>query len=294
MFASIQRGFGFLGQAIDLARKDFDLVKPSLYSLVVSAVIAMIGAIPMVAVAVLAGDSQPGKISLYVLGALLIFVQYTIAYVFSGMTAYLVYEYLTEGDGRMDRAWAIVQRDGLDLVSLAAASTAVKLLTNALRGRGGRGNAGGSLVAGLLDSIWTTATFFILPAMIIEDLSLPQALKRATYIVKNNFMLVAVTEVGVGTVVGLIGFLLGLVAVVLGVVVFLALVNLSLVLAIVAAVLVAGLPLALITAFTSYVTTAYHTCLFLWAREAEKAVSQGQTAQSARVPAPLATVLAQA
>jgi Family of unknown function (DUF6159) len=294
MFASIQRGFGFLGQAIDLARKDSDLLKPSLYSLLVSAVVAVIGAAPMVAVAVLAGDSQPGRISLYVLGALLIFGQYTIAYVFSGMTAYLVYEYLTEGDGRMDRAWAIVRRDGLDLVSLAAASTAVKLLTNALRGRGGRGSAGSSLVAGILDTVWTTATFFILPAMVIEDLSLPQALKRATYIVKNNFMLVAVTEVGVGTVVGLVGFLLGLAAVALGVVVFLALASISLAAAIVAAVLVAGLPLAVITAFTSYVTTAYHTCLFLWAREAERAVSQGQSAQTARAPAPLAAVLAQA
>jgi hypothetical protein len=294
MFTSIRRGFGFLGQAVHLARKDSDLLKPSLYSLILSAVVALIGAVPMLIVGLLAGDTRPGQISLYVLGALLIFVQYTVAYVFSGMTCYLVYEYLTEGDGRMDRAWAIVRRDGLDLVSLAAASTAVKLLTNALRGRGGRNNAGGSLVAGLLDSVWTTATFFILPAMIIEDLSLGQALKRATYIIKNNFLLVAVTEIGVGTVVGLVGFLLALVAIGLGVLVFLALFNLSLVAAIVAGVLVAGLPLALITAFTSYVTTAYHTCLFLWAREAEKAVTEGHTAQAARVPAPLAAVLAQA
>lgn len=292
MFTSIQRGFGFLGQAIDLARKDSDLLKPSLYSLLVSAVVAVVGAAPLVVVALLAGDSQPGKISLYVLGALLIFAQYAVAYVFSGMTAYLVYEYLTEGDGRMDQAWAIVRRDGLDLISLAAASTLVKLLENALRGNGSRRNVGGSVAAGLINTVWTTATYFVLPAMVIEDLSLPQALKRATYIVKNNFMLVAVTEVGVGIVVGLVGFLMGLVAVALGVVVFLALVNVSLVLAIIAAVLVAGLPLALITAFTSYVTTAYHTCLFLWAREAEKAVSLGQTTQAARVPAPLAAVLA--
>ena len=292
MFASIHRGFGFLGQAIDLARKDSDLLKPSLFSLLVSAVVAVIGAAPLIAVALLAGDTQPGKISLYVLGALLIFAQYAVAYVFSGMTAYLVYDSLTEGDGRMDKAWAIVRRDGLDLLALAAASTAVKLLENALRGNGRNRNVAGGIAASIIDTVWTTGTYFILPAMVIEDLSLPQALKRATYIVKNNFMLVAVTEVGVGTVVGLVGFLLGLVAVVLGVVVFLALANLSLVIAIVAAVLVAGLPLALITAFTSYVTTAYHTCLFLWAREAEKAVSQGQSAQMARVPAPLAAVLA--
>jgi hypothetical protein len=297
MFASIQRGFGFLGQAIDLARKDSDLLKPSLFSLLVSAVLAAIGAVPLIAVAVLAGDTQPGKISLYVLGALLIFAQYAVAYVFSGMTAYLVYEYLTEGDGRMDQAWAIVRRDGLDLLALAAASTAVKLLENALRGNGRNRNLAGGLAASIIDTVWTTATYFILPAMVIEDLSLPQALKRATYIVKNNFMLVAVTEVGVGTVVGLVGLLLGLVAIALGVLVFLALVQIgtslvTLAIAIVSGVLVAGIPLALITAFTSYVTTAYHTCLFLWAREAEKAVSQGQTAQTARVPAPLAAVLA--
>ena len=62
MFASIQRGFGFLGQAIDLARKDSDLLKPSLYSLLVSAVVAIIGAVPMLALALLAGDSQAGRI----------------------------------------------------------------------------------------------------------------------------------------------------------------------------------------------------------------------------------------
>jgi hypothetical protein len=297
MFASIQRGFGFLGQAIDLARKDSDLLKPSFFSLLVSVVVAAIGAVPLIAVALLAGDTQPGKISLYVLGALLIFAQYAVAYVFSGMTAYLVYQYLTEGDGRMDQAWAIVRRDGLDLLALAAASTAVKLLENALRGNGRNRNIAGGIAASIINSVWTTATFFILPAMVIEDLSLPQALKRATYIVKNNFMLVAVTEVGVGTVVGLVGFLLGLVAVALGVGVFLALAQMgtglaTLAIAIAAAVLVAGIPLALITAFTSYVTTAYHTCLFLWAREAEKAVSLGQSAQMAPVPGPLAAVLA--
>lgn len=223
---------------------------------------------------------------------MLIFIQYAIAYVFSGMTAFLVHEYLTEDDGRMDQAWAFVRRDGLDLISQAAASTAVKLLENALRGRGSRRNAGGSLMAGILNTVWTTAACFVLPAMVIKNLSLPQVLKRATYIVKNNLLLVAVIEIGVGTMVGLAALLLGLAAIAVGVVVCLAVYGLSLAVASVADVLVAGLPMALITAFTSYATTAYHTCLFLWAREAEKAVSQGQSAQTARVAAPLAAVLA--
>lgn len=292
MFESIKRGFGFLGQAIDLARKDSDLVKPSFFGLAASALVAIVGAVPLLALALLGGGSDIARYGLYLLSALLIFAQYATAYVFSGMTAFLVYEYLTQGDGRLDDAWRIVRRNWLGLVSLAAATTVIKLLEGVLRGNGNRRNAAGGLFASVLDAVWTTGTYFILPAMVIEDLNLPQALKRATYIVKNNLLLVAVTEVGVSTVVGLAGFVLGLVAVALAVLVFLALFNASLVAAILVAVLVAGLPIALITAFTAYVTTAYHTCLFLWAREAEKAVQQGQTVQSARMPAPLAAVLA--
>ena len=116
MFASIRRGFGFLGQAVDLARKDGDLLKPSFFGLIASAIVAVIGAIPIILVSVLAGGTEVGKYSLYVLGALVIFAQYATAYIFSGMTAYLVYEYLTEGDGRMGDAWRIVRRDGLHLI----------------------------------------------------------------------------------------------------------------------------------------------------------------------------------
>ena len=92
MFASIQRGFSFLGQALDMARKDGDLIKPSFYGLVVGAVVSLFGAIPIILAAVLLGtESWPGQIVLFVLGALLIFAQYTVGYVFSGMTAYLIY-----------------------------------------------------------------------------------------------------------------------------------------------------------------------------------------------------------
>ena len=52
-------------------------------------------------------------------------------YVFSGLTVYLIYGYLSEGDGRMDKAWDIVRRDFFDILTLAAASTAVNMLKSA-------------------------------------------------------------------------------------------------------------------------------------------------------------------
>ncbi|OGO47968.1 MAG: hypothetical protein A2W37_13795 [Chloroflexi bacterium RBG_16_63_12] len=295
MFQSISRGFGFLGQAMDMARKDGDLIKPSLYGMVVGAIVSLVGAIPIIAVAVLSGGTDIGNFVLFVLGAILIFAQYAVAYIFSGMTAYLVYGFVAEGDGRMDKAWEVVQRDWLDILSLAAASTVVKLVENALRGRGNRRNLLGGMLAGLLERVWTTATYFILPIMVIEDLSLFPAVKRATEIVKKNLLLVAVTEIGVSGVVGLVGFILVVIAVGIGVGIFAAFSALGSTGAIIgagAAVLVAGTLIALVSAFSSYVTTAYHTCMFLWARDAERAVEAGQSLQSVRVPAPVAAVLA--
>ncbi len=291
MFDSIKRGFGFLGQAIDLARKDPDLLKPSLFGLLASGLVAVVGAVPIILVAVLGGDNSLTQYALYLLGALVIFAQYITAYIFSGMTAVLIFHYLTDGDGQLGRAWGVIRRDALDIASLAAASTVVALITGLLRGRGGRRNVGGGLIASIIDTVWTTATYFVLPAMVIEDLNLPQALKRATYIIKNNLLLVGVTEVGVGAVVGLAGFLLVVLALALGGGLFALLVNVNLILAIVAAVAVVGPAIALITAFSSYVTTAYHTCLFIWARATERARSTGQSAQAAAIPGPLAAVL---
>jgi hypothetical protein len=293
MFDSIKRGFGFLGQAFDLARKDPDLLKPSLFGLVAGLIVAVAGAVPIIIVALLGGESRLTQYALYLLGALVMFAQYVTAYIFSGMTAVLIYHYLTDGDGQLGRAWAVIQRDVLDIASLAAASTVVALITGLLRGRGGRrSSVGGGLVASLIDTVWTTATYFVLPAMVIEDLNLPQSLKRATYIIKNNLLLVGVTEVGVGTVVGLAGFLLVLLTLAVAGGLFALLVNINLILAIVAALVIAAPALALITAFSSYVTTAYHTCLFIWARATEQARSTGQSLQTVAIPGPLAAVLA--
>jgi len=41
---------------------------------------------------------------------------------------------------------------------------------------------------------------------------------------------------------------------------------------------------------SSYTRTAYHTCLYIWARETEKARAEGQSA-AVLAPAPLAAVL---
>ena len=43
----------------------------------------------------------------------------------------------------------------------------------------------------------------------------------------------------------------------------------------------------------AYTGTAYHTCLYLWAHEAEKALAAGRAIQQVPAPAPLAEALSQ-
>ncbi len=291
---SLSRGFAFLKQSWQMALADRDLIKPSIYALLAGIVVTLIGIIPIAGVGFLMGEnSKIGGAIIFVLSAALIFVQYTVSYIFSAMTIYLIYGYLSEGDGRMDKAWAIVRRDMLDIMSLAAASTVVNLIKNAIRGKGGSG--GRNFLAGLIDTIWTEATYLVLPAMVIEDIGLKDGLRRATNIVKNNLLLVGVSTIGVSAITGVIGFLLGAVGVGLGFGVGFGIIQvvsgpIGLVSGIGVGILIAMPFILFATVVSSYTATAYHTCLYLWARDVERAQQGGQLTQVA-APAPLAAVL---
>ena len=185
---SFSRGWSFLTQAWGMALRDKDLLKPSIYALIVGMIISVIGIIPIIGVAIVLGDSQLGRILMGVMGAIMVFVQFVITYVFSAMTVYLIYGYLAEGDGRLDHAWEIVRRDFFDILTLAAASTVVNLIRSAAQ-RNRRGGIGDSIargLTGLLQALWTEASYLVLPAMVIDDLNLKDGLTRILNITKQN------------------------------------------------------------------------------------------------------------
>ena len=201
----------------------------------------------------------------------------------------------------MDKAWALVQRDWLDILSLAAASTLVSVVKNWVRGSGRNRNPLRSALANLIDTVWTEATYLVLPIMAIEDMDLKDGLQRATYIVKNNLLLVGVSTVGVRLVTGLIGFVLGLIGVVLGIGIAFPLISLAgesvplIVVGVGLGVLAASVFLMVAAVINSYTSTAYHTCLYLWARDVEQAQAGQQAGIPVQIPAPapLAAVLGQ-
>lgn len=296
---SFSRGWSFLKQAWSMAFQDKDLLKPSLYALIAGMIVSVIGIIPLVGAYFIFGAGQLGEIVLFVLGGVLVFAQFVVSYIFSGMTVYLIYGYLSDGDGRMDKAWEIVRRDFFDILTLAAVSTAVSMLRSAAQ-RNKKNNLAASLMrsaTSLLETLWTEAAYLVLPAMIIDDLNLKDSLKRVANITKENLLLIGISTVGVRFVTGLIGFVFSAIGFAIAFAVGFGAVSVSggdATLSI-AGIIIGALiffPFVIVSSiFSSYTSTAYHTCLYIWARDVEKAKAQGSSARVA-APAPLAAALA--
>jgi hypothetical protein len=297
---SFSRGWSFLKQAWGMAFKDKDLLKPSVYALIVGMIVSVIGIIPIVIVAFFVGDSQIGRIIMGVLGVILMFVQFVVTYVFSAMTIHLIYGYLTKGDGHMSEAWEIVRRDFVDILTLAAVSTVVGTLRSIAQN-----NRKNNVLAGILrtvmrtvEALWTEAALLVLPAMVIDNLNFKDSLARIIQITKENLLLIGISTVGVRWVTGLLGFVFSMIGLVLafavgGGIAYVANGGTALVVIGIAIGALIFFTFIMVAAlFSSYTTTAYHTCLYIWARDVEKAHVEGRATQQIAAPAPLAAALA--
>jgi hypothetical protein len=151
-------------------------------------------------------------------------------------------------------------------------------------------------LAGIIETVWTEASFLILPAMVIEDISLKGGIKRATQIIKDNLLLVGISTVGVRAIVGFVSFLLGAIGIALGLGIGVGIVSISqastagLITGVTLGILIATPFILFATVISTYTSTAYHTCLYLWARDVERARLEGQTGMVA-APGPLASAL---
>ena len=133
--------------------------------------------------------------------------------------------------------------------------------------------------------------------MVIDDLNLKNGMQRILNITRENLLLIGISTVGVRWVTGLIGFLFGSVGFVIGFVIGGGAAYLSngntvvSIIGIVIGALIFFTFVMVASVFSTYTSTAYHTCLYIWARDVETAKAQGSSVQ-VRAPAPLAAALA--
>ena len=209
-------------------------------------------------------------------------------YLFIGITVSMIDAYLKGRPVDISVALRDALKNAGGLLSLALINIAIGWLTSLAesRSRGSVTSAIGSLIRTLAE----VATYLTLPIIIVEDLSLIPAIKRGIEIYRRHLLPIAVGEVGVRFVLNILTSIaifvaagiiflsapLGILSDWLG---FLGLIG---------GVSAAAVLVAIVFAINAFIMTAYHTCLYLWAVEYERATAPEQVV----VPAPLAAALA--
>ncbi len=257
-----------------MAGENRKLLAPSVYQVLISVVYWVAWVAVLVAIDPHWSDGQWA-----VVGAIATFGSFLIFYFFCGITVNMIDVHLQGGTPSLSEGARDARKNFIAIVFLAIVSTIVESFARAARRND---SIVGRIVAGIVEAVWTTLSFLLLPTIIIEDVGFGDAMRRVRELHKGNFLLIGIGEVGVRMVTGLIGFVWMLLIVA---VIYMDVAVFSGVTAMVIAFVVGGTMLALFVAFSTYLRMAYYTCLYLWAADVEK---QGQ---SAPAPLPLAIAL---
>ena len=270
MLGPFFRTFSFMCQVLGMIRTTPSLLAPFAINMAVAVPLNVVLAI----LAMLVADQAPALGNVFI--ALGLTALYFVDYFCAGLATSMVYDQVTTGSAPMGQALSRTLKSSVGIILMAAISAFFDMLQQwASQQRGFIKQ----ILIGIVRSVWTTAVYVLMPAMVIEGIGFFAALKRSKQLMEND-----PTQVGVGYVA--IGFFTWLLSAVLGAAsfaVFNALMNVNVLVA-----LFAGLTLTnLFWAISNYIRSVYYTCYYLWARECEK----HNQANPNLAPAPLKAVL---
>lgn len=270
-FGSFSRALDFFVQMFELTRSHPALLKPLYYDVAIATPLMI-----LVSLLLLFVHSQAGVYFVLFVGTALL---YFVDYFCNALTASLIYDQATTGRTDLASAMARVKRSLPGIATFAAASALLDVAATYARERN---DFIAKLVLRVLHAIWSTATYVVMPAMVIEGVNFKDAFSRAKALMDRD-----PTGVGAGVVaLSLCSYLLGAcvftlaffamrvgahVHPIFGVLLFFTLVNLY-------------------WAVSGWMKIAYSTCFYLWATRCQAA---GQADESL-APAPLRHALAAA
>lgn len=263
------RVFKFMFEVWGLAKQNRTLLKPLLYNILIASPV-------MLALAVLLGfvESQGASYALLAVG---ITALYFIDYFCAGLTVSLIHDQVTTGSADFGQAKRRTMAASSGILIFAAVSAAFDILASYAQERD---DILGKILTSVLHAIWTTATFVVMPAMVIEGLGFGAAFSRSKDLMKQDPTNVGTGVIGIAAanyVLGAVVFTLAYYAdgalsnihPILGSMVFFTLVNVY-------------------WAVSGFIKISYFTCFYLWARECETKQSDSPDL----APAPLAAALA--
>jgi pSer/pThr/pTyr-binding forkhead associated (FHA) protein len=267
-FGSFSRALAFMGQIFSLAGQHKSLFKPLLWDVLLTTPI-------MAGFTVLQYFVNSEKLFYALLGAEA-FLLYFVDYACNSITASLIYDYATTGEASMKTAGPRVRKALPGVLTFAAVSALLDVASTYARERK---DLISRIILRILRAIWTTATYVIMPALVIEGVSFGAAFKRSKALMDQD-----PTGVGAGIVaMSITSYLIAAVCFPLAYVVLRAGAHIHVAVGALGAMIVVNLYWAV----SGWMKIAYATCFYMWARECERTGSQDH----ALAPLPLRTAL---
>ncbi|MDQ3036366.1 MAG: DUF6159 family protein [Myxococcota bacterium] len=271
---SFFRVFGFMGQVLAMVKGNPMLLAPIALNIAIAVPVNIALAI---ALFLMPAEYQGGVGYLLTLVGLT--ALYFIDYFSGGLTASMVYDQVTTGNATLGPAMGRTLRASPGILIFAVVSAILDFASHLASQRSGIMRIIGPLVLMVLRTIWTTATYMIMPVLVVEGQGFFAAFKRSKAMMEND-----PTQVGVGVVgLGLVSWILSAVTVGAAYGAMSVLGSVSPVLAVLAFFTITNM----FWAVTGYMKGVYYTCFYLWATECERQHSSSPQL----APAPLRNVI---
>lgn len=263
------RVFKFMGEVIGMTMSN----KVLLFPLLINVVVGMVSSIGLAVAYSKVGTATTAYI---VLGVGVVFL-YFVDYFNNGITVSLVYDQVTTGKAEFGSAVGNTMRSAPGILVFASISGFFDMLASYAQERD---DILGKILTNILYLVWTTATYMVMPTMIIEKTGFFGAFKRAKDVMKND-----PTQAGIGVVgIGVANYVIGVVCFGAATMALRALAPTSPILGAFAFYFLINVYWGL----TGYLKITYFTCFYLWAKNCEKE----SAARVELAPAPLAATLA--
>jgi hypothetical protein len=284
---SLQKGYAFFKLAWQAARIRPSLFSPTLYTMLFGLLLTLVLVSLIGLTAFRLGTNVPGLLLAGLLAAVLIFGLSAIASIFSVMTAVLFHQELAGEAVNFSSAWKSLRQNIGEVLILTLAAPAIALQ----HGWYQRQVAGSPP-----EQAWQEANYLVIPTLAVETLPLSNSLKRITGMVRSRLLRIGPELIGVSAFSRLAGIVLGLVGALFGLVLNNLLSGSNAAagprqVGALVGILVACLFILAAIALGTYATTVYHTSLYYWACQSDRARQDGRPANEGTAPPHLLAIL---
>ena len=266
---SFFRVFSFMGQVLGMIRQNPKLLTPVFLNVAIATPVNLVLAIASYFV-------PNNQIVDYAFMIVALTSLYFIDYFCAGLNTSMVFEQVTSGNANLGSAVSRTLKSTIGILIFAIVSGLFDLLAHIASQQRGVVR---TILIGILRSVWTTATYVVMPAMVIEGLSFFDSFKRSKQLMENDPTQVGIDIVGMGLVTWILSAAMGALAMFS----FNLLSNVSVPLAMLVSLFFTNV----FWSVSAYLKSTYYTCFYLWSRECER----NGAARPDLAPAPLRAVL---